>query len=418
MICYFVDEIQTSFVINDIKRIAKKYETVFLFSVEKLEGKEALPNNVIVVEEFIEWKNYKPLKIVINNLFPILSIYFKECFALKTNLHFKKSIALLSSNIFKAECIIKKLKSINPPLPLHPLAVMRDSSPLTAYSFWFYDCIYLAWMRKKGWVDKAISRAHGGDLFEERGSLGKILFRNFQIKYLDQVYSVSKSGENYLKDKYPNFSNKISTSYLGSKDYGFKDNFNKNEPFVLVSCAKVRNIKRIHKIAEMLQYIDFPITWVHLGDENLNAKNDSTIPVYLENKIKLSSKNNVQFIAKGLMDNDSIIKFYQNNTIHLFISLSEAEGVPVSMMEAISFGVPILSTDVGGCKEIVTEKTGVLIHLETEMHEIAKIITEFKGSEKNTQEFRKGVRQFWEEHFDAEKNYSEFMNHINKFENV
>jgi glycosyltransferase involved in cell wall biosynthesis len=269
-------------------------------------------------------------------------------------------------------------------------------------------------MRKKGWVNKVISRSHGGDLFEERGSLGKILFRNFQFKYLDQVYSVSKTGENYLKDKYTFFSNKISTSYLGSQDYGFNDIFNKYEPFVLVSCAKVRNIKRIHKIAEMLQYIDFPITWVHLGDENLNAKNDSTIPVYLENKIKLSSKNNVQFIAKGLMDNDSIIKFYQNNTIHLFISLSEAEGVPVSMMEAISFGIPVLSTDVGGCKEIVTDKTGILIHLETEMHDIAKIITEFKDSEKNTQEFRKGVRHFWEENFDAEKNYDLFLKIINE----
>jgi glycosyltransferase involved in cell wall biosynthesis len=413
MICYFVDEIQSSFVINDIKRIANKYEAVYLFSVEKLEGKEALPNNVIVCEEFIDWKNYKPLKILTSNLFTILSIYFKECIALKTILHFKKSIALLSSNIFKAECIIKKLKSINPHSSLTPIPQACGTSSLIAYSFWFYDCIYLAWMRKKGWVNKAISRAHGGDLFEERGSLGKILFRNFQIKYLDQVYSVSKSGENYLKDKYTFFSNKISTSYLGSQDYGLNDIFNKYEPFVIVSCAKVRNIKRIHKIAEMLQYIDFPITWVHLGDENLNAKNDSTIPVYLENKIKLSSKNNVQFIAKGLMDNDSIIKFYQNNTIHLFISLSEAEGVPVSMMEAISFGIPVLSTNVGGCKEIVTEETGLLIPLETEMQEIAKIITEFKDSEKNTQEFRKGVRKYWEQYFDADKNYGAFVKHLN-----
>jgi glycosyltransferase involved in cell wall biosynthesis len=407
MICYFVDEIQSSFVINDIKRIAKKYEKVILFSVEKLENKEALPNNIIVFEEFIDWNNYKPLRILSSNLFNILSIYFKECITLKKILHFKKSIALLSSNIFKAECIIKKLNSINVPSPLYP-----KSKPLIGYSFWFYDSIYLAWLKKKHRLEKAISRAHGGDLFEERGSLGNILFRNFQFKYLDQVYSVSKSGEIYLKNKYPFFPNKISTSYLGSQDYGFNEVFNKNEPFVLVSCAKVRNIKRIHKISEMLQYIDFPITWVHLGDENLNAKNDSTIPIYLENKSKLSSRSNVEFIAKGLMDNDEIIKFYQNNTVHLFISLSEAEGVPVSMMEAISFGIPVLSTNVGGCKEIVTEKTGILIHLETEMQEIAKIITEFKDSQKNTQEFRKGVRHFWGIHFNAEMNYNLFFKSI------
>jgi hypothetical protein len=43
--------------------------------------------------------------------------------------------------------------------------------------------------------------------------------------------------------------------------------------------------------------------------------------------------------------------------------------------------------------------------LQTEMKEVAQIITDFKGSEKNTASFRKGVRDFWVEHFDAENNY-------------
>jgi hypothetical protein len=119
-LAYFVDEIRTPFVINDIKRVASKVDIIYLFSVEKLEGKEALPNNVIVFEEFIDWKNYKPLKILTSNLFTVLSIYFKECIALKTILHFKKSIALLSSNIFKAECVMVKLRSINAPSSLTP----------------------------------------------------------------------------------------------------------------------------------------------------------------------------------------------------------------------------------------------------------------------------------------------------------
>jgi glycosyltransferase involved in cell wall biosynthesis len=199
---------------------------------------------------------------------------------------------------------------------------------------------------------------------------------------------------------------------LGSPNHEYLNPINTSEQFVIVSCAKVRNIKRIHKIAEMLQYIDFPITWIHLGDENLNTKNDETIPLYLESKLKLKSKPNINFIAKGLISNENIIKFYQENQVNLFISLSEAEGVPVSMMEAISFGIPVLSTDVGGCREIVTEKTGILIPLETEMQEIAKLITEFRDSPKNTLKFRKGVRQFWEQHFDAEKNYEKIKEWI------
>jgi colanic acid/amylovoran biosynthesis glycosyltransferase len=403
-LAYFVDEIRTSFVINDIKRIAEKYDTIYLFSVNALEGKEALPKNVVAFEEFIDWAKYNPIKTVLVNLFSILGIYLNECIALKKILPIKKSIALLASNIYKAESIMEKLNANSSNI---------HHSPSTFYSFWFYDCIYLAWMRKKGWINKTITRAHGGDLFEERGSLsGRILFRHFQCRYLDNILSVSQAGTDYLQKKYTKCKHKIQTVYLGSPNHQYLNPINTSERFVLVSCAKVRNIKRIHKIAEMLQYVDFSITWYHIGDENLDAKNDPAIPIYIENNKKLQSKPNIKYVTKGKLSNDAIMQFYKEIPIDLFISLSEAEGVPVSMMEAISFGIPILSTDVGGCSEIVTGETGILIHLETEMQELAQMITEFKDSDKNTAPFRKGVRAFWEEYFDADKNYKAFFEMI------
>jgi glycosyltransferase involved in cell wall biosynthesis len=238
------------------------------------------------------------------------------------------------------------------------------------------------------------------------------IFRNFQIKYLDKVLSVSQTGTSYLQKKYPKYIKKIDTSYLGSPYHDYLNPINRGERFVMVSCAKIRDIKRIHKIAEMLQFIDFPLTWYHIGDENLESKNDPTIPIYIENKKKLQNQYNVKYIVKGNLSNEEILQFYKEKPIDLFISLSEAEGVPVSMMEAISFGIPILSTDVGGCKEIVTEETGILIPLETEMIEVARIITEFKDSFKNNNEFRQVVRKFWEEHFDADKNYKSLFKQI------
>jgi len=412
-LAYFVDEIRTPFVINDIKQIAKKADTIYLFSVNPLEGKEALPDNIVVFESFIDWQHFKPLKIVLKNLWAILEIYLNECIASKKLLPFKKSIALLASNIYKAECIMEKFTVYGLQFTDGKRMGDKNIQHFPFYSFWFYDCIYLAWMRKKGWIDKAVTRAHGGDLFEERGSLeGKILFRNFQLKYLDKVLSVSQTGTSYLQNKYSKYSKKIDTSYLGSPRHDYLNPINKGGRFVLVSCARVRNIKRIHKIAEMLQKIDFPLTWYHIGDENLEARNDNTIAIYKENKVKLKDKSNIQFVAKGNMSNESIMEFYKQTPIDLFISLSEAEGVPVSMMEAISFGIPILSTDVGGCKEIVTEETGVLIPLQTEMGEVARIIIMFKNSAQNTSEFRSGVRRFWTISFDAEKNYEEIINII------
>jgi glycosyltransferase involved in cell wall biosynthesis len=98
--------------------------------------------------------------------------------------------------------------------------------------------------------------------------------------------------------------------------------------------------------------------------------------------------------------------------VNLFVSVSETEGLPVSMMEALSFGIPILSTDVGGCKEIVNEKTGVLIPLSTSPSAIAGIITDFRKSKENGADFRKGVREFWEKNFNMSNNYRQFFEKV------
>lgn len=397
---YFVDEIESPFVINDIKRVAGNVDILYLYSIEIINNKEALPSNVIVFEEFVDWENYRPLNLVLKNLVPIFSIYLAECLALKKTLPFKKSIALLASNIFKAQCVYNSLKIEN--LKLNKLNA--QSSAITAYSFWFYDCIYLAWMRKKGWIDKAVTRTHSGDLYEDHISIrNKLLFRNFQFKFLDNVLPVSDIGTEYLRNRYSKYKDKIQTIYLGSKDNGLNP-FNSAGIFTIVSCASFRHHKRIHKIAEMLQFVDFPLRWYHIGDERLNS-NDPKISEYKINKEKLKECKNIEFVPLGSMSNEEIFNFYKTQSVNLFVSISAIEGIPVSIMEAISFGIPILSTDVGGCKEIVTKETGILIPLETQMKDISNIIIGFKDSSKNTSEFRQGVRQFWEEYFDAEENY-------------
>ncbi|MCK9480988.1 MAG: glycosyltransferase [Bacteroidia bacterium] len=401
---YFVDEVRTPFVINDIRRVAEKYETVYLFSIDRLQGKEALPENVVVFENFIDWTQFKPFRILFSNFFSILTIYLSECIALQRFLPFKKSVAVLASNIFKAEQIVQILSK-------HPPTFNFQLS--TFYSFWFYDCIYLAWLKKKGKIKTAITRAHGGDLYEERSSLsGNILFRHFQMGYLDGVYSVSGAGTFYLQKKYSRYKRKIKTIFLGSSFHESLSRAKMEGEFVMVTCARIRNIKRIHKVAEMLQHIDFPLIWYHIGDENLEAKNDTTIPKYIKAKEELKTKGNITYIPLGQMENERIFEFYSVTPINLFVSLSQNEGLPISMMEAASFGIPVLSTDVGGCKEIVNEQTGILIPLETEMKEVARIITNFKDSAKNTEEYRKGVRKFWEENFDAEKNYEKLFEEL------
>jgi glycosyltransferase involved in cell wall biosynthesis len=83
-------------------------------------------------------------------------------------------------------------------------------------------------------------------------------------------------------------------------------------------------------------------------------------------------------------------------------------------MECISFGVPVMCTDVGGCREIVTEQTGILLPLETEISEICEKISAFKQHRLNTADARNGIKAYWEKHFNQVSNYQQLITSIKK----
>lgn len=68
----------------------------------------------------------------------------------------------------------------------------------------------------------------------------------------------------------------------------------------------------------------------------------------------------------GNVPNELFIQFLKNNAISFFINVSTREGIPVSMMEAISCSIPLIGTDVCGVPEIVTRDTGFLIPVDFE----------------------------------------------------
>ena len=70
-------------------------------------------------------------------------------------------------------------------------------------------------------------------------------------------------------------------------------------------------------------------------------------------------------------------------------------------MEAISFGVPVIGTDVGGTSEIVTEKTGILLTPDPTPEEVSKAVLNIMGINLNS-------KSLWAEKFSAVNNYSRF----------
>lgn len=398
---FVIEEITSSFEIVDIENASKAFEKVVLITFSP-NNTNQLPKNVVI--HTIDFNN---VVIPIQKALPFFGVFLAELVgALKYVLHiklFKYNIGLF----LRAEALSSKILDVSN-------LYVNTSERKIFYSFWLNNCaLALALLKLNRSVENAgyYGRAHGTDLFEERVPVMKrIPFRDFQLKHLDKVVSVSQRGTDYLKAKYPKWAEKVSTSYLGTKNYG-SGPFDTNSKFTIVSCAKIRNIKRIHLIPEILLNLEFPVRWIHIGGE---CEGDSTLPLFKENLAGLKMKNsNVEVNLLGDMVYQDVLKFYTQQSVNLFLSVSETEGLPVSMMEAISFGIPVMATNVGGCNEIVTTKTGILIDKEFDPIHVAKVITDFKHSAMNDALFRAGVVNFWKENFENDLNYSQFTQILN-----
>jgi glycosyltransferase involved in cell wall biosynthesis len=77
-------------------------------------------------------------------------------------------------------------------------------------------------------------------------------------------------------------------------------------------------------------------------------------------------------------------------------------------MEATSFGIPVLATDVGGTKEIVNSETGILMPASPDPHSVANNLRLILETKARNPEARLKTYNFWNSHFNAKTNYIAF----------
>ena len=377
-----------TFLENEITYLAKGFETVFVFPLDCKGRKRNLPKNVEVICFKQIPSRKKKIEILSKNLFSILSILNEEVFL---NRGFKNPVLMQLDYIVKYYYLAEQLRDV---------VIDKQLQNSVFYSYWFEQwASVLSIAKEKGIINKFISRAHGFDVYRERHKTGQIPFRRMQIKQINRVFCVSKAGRDYLKKIYPGYSDKIVLSYLGTTDYGVSG-INPTKEYRLLSISNIYPVKRVSLIVELLLNMDIKLSWTHFGDGELMGE--------IREKIK-ALPGNIQVELKGRVPNRSMLEKIKKGDFDLFINVSESEGLPVSIMEAIGFGIPVIATDVGGTSEIVNKQTGVLIDGAFNPTKEAETLARFLKNKARNIEFRQEVRGFWKENFDAEKNYSFFV---------
>lgn len=323
-----------------------------------------LPSNVVVLEDVCFFKSRNKY-----NLFSRLTGVYKCLDAIKNEIRKRKTIFFSHPKL-----VLKLLKIASVSGQIVPIleSLILRHHPTIVYSYWLTTgslASYLAVHNLKKEIP-LISRCHRYDLYEESHKPAYCPFQHFLLSKIDFVLPISEQGRKYLIQKYPSIDpNKLKTFRLGVFS-GFASEMSKDSILHMVSCSNMVPVKRIHLIIEALENMDFTVFWTHIGDGPLREE--------LQEKAKrLSSKNKkitVNFL--GQKTNKEVLDFYKMNPVDLFINVSESEGIPVSIMEAASRGIPVIATDVGGASELVddNERVGYLLPVVVSPEEItAKI---------------------------------------------
>ena len=379
------------FLETEILYLSKAFSKVIIYTSSSKGEVRNVPDNVFV--KTISFNNeFSVKKVFINNFFTLMNILYYEIILSKKRIYFLRNIVFFINEIFwklnHVNQIYKEIKSWVGPETLF-------------YTYWFDNwASYLSIIKIKYFCDiNYITRIHGFDYEPSRRNNMFIPFRCFEMHQVKAIYSVSAYGVRIIKNEYP-FFKKISISRLGVNEKGVNP-FKSGETFELVSCSSIIPLKRIHLIVEILEKISFPINWVHFGD-GIEMSN-------IQEKIK-KLPSNITVKLKGSQSNNYVISYYHNNPIDLFINVSKFEGVPVSIMEAMSFGIPCIGCDVGGVSEIVNNETGFLFKKDFHPNEISQCIElYYRKSEQEKIVFRNTVKLFWEKNYNAEKNYIDFI---------
>lgn len=77
---------------------------------------------------------------------------------------------------------------------------------------------------------------------------------------------------------------------------------------------------------------------------------------------ELGLSDRVTFL--GNVDHAELLRLYASGAFDAFVLPSLHEGISVAVMEAMSHALPVIATDVGGTKELLTEGAGLLVPAE------------------------------------------------------
>lgn len=390
---------------NEVNNLAPLFDKVFVIGAT---AEQKLPPHVLppgVVPSYREpdrgrWQKLWSLRLIFTRIF------FDEISFIKRTLKQKISYRTLAVLLTELNAALELSRHIERMMRRYGL----EEKDTLLYSFWNdYRAIACALLKKKHPEYAAISRSHGGDVFFELHAGNYLPLKHFMLGQLNFLFTIADFSRDYLIKKLKDTSGKIITKKLGVVNkYPFEKNPNIGI-LKVVSCSQIDHNKRLNLIIGGIKRLGgIQVEWYHIGEDELDGQLMNLAAQEL-------GPAGIHYEFLGMMPNEKVFEFYHQSKPDLFINASKSEGLPVSVMEAMSFGIPVIATEVGGTPEIVKDGyNGFLLYQDPTAEEIAEAIKKYYFlSREEKLKMRENAYKTWDGDYNAEKNSIGFIGFIN-----
>lgn len=243
---------------------------------------------------------------------------------------------------------------------------------------------------------------------------------------IDKTYFCNKNSENILIDHFGINRKKIETVYIGVDTEEFNPKkYNKEE---LLIKYKVPKDKTIINFVARIDYQKRPYLFINIVEKLVQVNKDVYFLVagdgpLLKKIKKYAKKKKVNKYINFLGKSDTPSEIYMVSDLSLNCSIKE--GLALTSYESLALGIPVVSSDVGGQKELITDKVGVIVPclqneedaftLEYSTEEIDNYVTAIQKVIKKLDKYKKECRQHIVHNFNIKSMYKKFDEEFEKF---
>lgn len=186
--------------------------------------------------------------------------------------------------------------------------------------------------------------------------LKRHLLSRFLLEHLAHIYiSISKQMKEELvalgipQSKIIYVPNSIDTNFFKPENHKEKN--------LLLYVGRISELKGLHILIKALEYLKESAHLVIIGPPDWNANYYEKLLNLIEAENK-KGRHEIKYL--GALEQNEIVEWYQKAS--LLVLPSFAEGFPMTILEALSCGTPVIATPVGGVPEIIkNHETGMLV---------------------------------------------------------